>query len=65
LYFSLGVRDAPGEVGVLGEPSMAETRLDLELCDAVGGSGDPAVGALEGWLAVSRPRTFGVGLDPC
>ena len=60
--FSLGVLDAVGEVGVLGEPSVAEPGVGFEFGDAVFGSGDPAIEVLDGWLAVGDPVPFGLGL---
>jgi hypothetical protein len=60
--FSLGVLDAAGEVRVLSEPAVAEPPVALELSDAVLGTGDPAIKALDGWLAVRDPVPFGPGL---
>ena len=61
---SLGVLDAAGEFGVLGEPSMTEPGIGLEFRDAVLGSGDPAVEVLERWWPWVAQSRCGPGLAP-
>jgi hypothetical protein len=62
--FSLGVLEAPVEFGVLCEPSATEPGVGFEFCDAVLGSGDPAVELLDGRLPVGDPVPLGPRLGP-
>jgi hypothetical protein len=56
--------EAPVEFGVLSEPSLTEPGMGLEFCDAVLGSGDPAVELLDGRLTVGDPVPLGPRLGP-
>lgn len=60
--FSLGVLDAAGQVGVLGEPAVAEPGVAFELGDTVSGSRDLVLHVLERWLSVRGPVLLGPGL---
>ena len=56
--------DAPIEFGVLSEPSATEPGVGFEFCDAVLGSGDPAVELVDGRLSVGDPVPLGPCLGP-
>jgi hypothetical protein len=65
LEFSLCVLDAACEVGIFGEPAVAEPDFAFEFGDAVLGSGDVAIDVLERWLGVGGPVVRGPGLGSC
>jgi hypothetical protein len=62
--FPLGVFDAAGELGVLGEPSVTEPGTCVEFRDTALGLGDPAVELVEGWLRLRNPVVLGQLLGP-
>ena len=64
LQFALCVCNLPCDLGILGEPPVAEAHIGLELGDAVGGSRDPPVKVIECWLAIGGPLLLGPRLAP-